>query len=668
MNSLVCGNLNFHSNPQFPLSNSLLHFHSFPLKNRTLPHFPSKRWISISPSPNFSSSASFNTSSAAATTSTGYGGWESDIGGSDHSGESTQLRNFLVSLGIDDRKYVFVFLLGIICALAVARVRVSTIVVFPASVIVFAVGFSFGFVRRGSVSEIIVSPPSKRSGKDDNFKVCLKKLRNLMESFDGFDTKLNNLKNRIKSAVYNDEISVVDLESYVKVIDSMRESASLGKVVVEGCIENIGVLGNLGESNGELVENQKSSRRRKEVGNIGFDLSQFLAGLFGENFVGLKPNRLKGSIERDAKEMKTNNKTEGNHSPAGEEFLDFVTDDNKPVKNHPKVDKLGDAARNIRTFPENGKMDLVEMDRRAERLHENEEYSYQNHRFRTMNDHRFSLNTGHRNATETWASYDSLHDSVNFSVSVKRTESEASFHQEQILRNSREAYLPSRSRENNETFRSNVREAMEYPEDLSNSQFTHKGEKGYSSSSTLSDDVQFDKYLAETNGLLKQARESLRSGCDEDRAEVKLYKSAELLSKAIAMKPMSLLAIGQLGNTYLLHGEVKLKVSRELRTLLTGSEPLSFEKWGNVLKGLGDQVSSKDKIASLLVNVCEECEELLIEAGKRYRMALSIDASDTRALYNWGLALSFRAQLIADIGPVSILLDKIGFQICKYCF
>ncbi|KAI9198961.1 hypothetical protein LWI28_025102 [Acer negundo] len=38
-------------------------------------------------------------------------------------------------------------------------------------------------------------------------------------------------------------------------------------------------------------------------------------------------------------------------------------------------------------------------------------------------------------------------------------------------------------------------------------------------------------------------------------------------------------------------------------------------------------------------------------AGRKYRFVLSIDGNDVRALYNWGLALSFRAQLIADIGP-----------------
>ncbi|XP_058083527.1 protein HLB1-like [Magnolia sinica] len=169
-------------------------------------------------------------------------------------------------------------------------------------------------------------------------------------------------------------------------------------------------------------------------------------------------------------------------------------------------------------------------------------------------------------------------------------------------------------------------------------------------SSTISDDEEFNMHMKKATGLLKHARECLTSRVDEEKAEIVLYKSASLLSKAIAMKPMSLRAVGQLGNTFLLHGELKLRISRELRTLLSRSDS-SDERGPRVQPPGSKKVVSKDKVALLLVDACEECEQLLVEAGRRYRMALSIDGNDIRALYNWGLALSFRAQLIADIGP-----------------
>lgn len=55
-------------------------------------------------------------------------------------------------------------------------------------------------------------------------------------------------------------------------------------------------------------------------------------------------------------------------------------------------------------------------------------------------------------------------------------------------------------------------------------------------------------------------------------------------------------------------------------------------------------------LESTLQDVGEECEQLLVEAGRKYRLALSMDRTDMRALYNWGLALCYRGQLIAEEG------------------
>ncbi|RWR79427.1 hypothetical protein CKAN_00799900 [Cinnamomum micranthum f. kanehirae] len=180
------------------------------------------------------------------------------------------------------------------------------------------------------------------------------------------------------------------------------------------------------------------------------------------------------------------------------------------------------------------------------------------------------------------------------------------------------------------------------------------------SSSTVSGD-EFTRHLKEANGLLKKAREDLMAQVDDEMTEILLCKSASLLSRALKMEPTSLQAVGQLGNTFLLHGELKLKKSRELRALLSRSDCSSTEKGSRVRPEiLKYEGLSKDKVTSVLVDVCEECEELLIEAGRKYRMALSIDGNDVRALYNWGLALSFRGQLIADVGPEAALdADKV---------
>ncbi|XP_051206222.1 uncharacterized protein [Lolium perenne] len=167
-----------------------------------------------------------------------------------------------------------------------------------------------------------------------------------------------------------------------------------------------------------------------------------------------------------------------------------------------------------------------------------------------------------------------------------------------------------------------------------------------------SDAEEFSRNVKEAAEILRKARECMMARDDEEAADALLYRSASLLSTAVALRPTSLAAVGQLGNTYLLHGELKLKISRELRTLLANSGAyLSGRERVSRSRKLDRRILNRDNISSALVDVCEECESLLVEAGRSYRMAVSIDSGDVKALYNWGLALTFRGQLLADIGP-----------------
>ncbi|KAF7112034.1 hypothetical protein CFC21_111972 [Triticum aestivum] len=167
-----------------------------------------------------------------------------------------------------------------------------------------------------------------------------------------------------------------------------------------------------------------------------------------------------------------------------------------------------------------------------------------------------------------------------------------------------------------------------------------------------SDAEEFSRNVKEAAEILRKARECMMARDDEEAADTLLYRSARLLSTAVALRPTSLVAVGQLGNTYLLHGELKLKISRELRTLLANSGAyLNGRERVSQSRKLDRRILNRESISSALVGVCEECESLLVEAGRSYRTAVSIDSGDVKALYNWGLALIFRGQLLADIGP-----------------
>ena len=140
MQALISVNPINYSNPKFSPTKFLFDFPSLSRESRSLFRFTRRKWLQ-SHETHIICSASASCTSASAS----YGGWDELklVSDSERSGESDQFRNFLVSVGIDDRKHIFVFLLGLVCALAISRVRVSSIVVFPASVLVFAIGFSW---------------------------------------------------------------------------------------------------------------------------------------------------------------------------------------------------------------------------------------------------------------------------------------------------------------------------------------------------------------------------------------------------------------------------------------------------------------------------------------------------------------------------------------------
>ena len=56
------------------------------------------------------------------------------------------LYSFLISIGFIDGKNIFVFLFGFVSALSISMVKVSFMILLPASVLVFAFGFAVGFL------------------------------------------------------------------------------------------------------------------------------------------------------------------------------------------------------------------------------------------------------------------------------------------------------------------------------------------------------------------------------------------------------------------------------------------------------------------------------------------------------------------------------------------
>ncbi|KAI3456317.1 hypothetical protein Pfo_012980 [Paulownia fortunei] len=602
--------------------------------------------------------------SAASPQSLSYGGWDDfqRMGDSVHSGESNQFHNILSSLGIGDKKSVFVYLFGFVCALAISRVKVSSIMVFPACAIVFALGLSVGLVKGGHSKELRLNENRKKL-IDDTFSGFIEKWRNLGDNLKGYNAKVLNLKNGIRRSIECNQVTVSDLEGYIDVIESADISFRNTIDVVESCIQSI--LG--GNQEREGVSNHESGRRRKKLGGNGLNFSQYFHGLFKGKFDGPKPGNMEGSGKMELMDVEVNNQKlanilaapvkerslNGNLENKSASMLDNPSDNTVRAQNRVKNFVDGTQMENIAV--ENEKTNVTETNDTAKAVFDQTIRGYQNKTSRHVNNQRVYLKD-YQDEIETMSSHNDSYNSVDVSIRMNHIKTSASFghQQKHETLNRNYSHLENTEEDQQESRRYSYRKETFSPKkrpSVANQEFAHENVFGSSPSSVLGNDLEFNRYLAEANNLLKDAKGCLTQQVDDGRAEHALHKSAILLSKAIDMRPMSLLAVGQLGNTYLLHGELKLKMSRELRSLLVRTDPLPVEEWGKVINRFDDQLANKDKITSALVNVCEESEELLIKAGRKYKLALSIDGNDMRALYNWGLALTFRAQLIADIGP-----------------
>lgn len=607
------------------------------------------------------------------------------------------MRSFLISLGIYDRKHAYLFVLGFLSALAASRVRVSSMAVLPVSVVVFVVGFSAGVVQSTTGSGSI-----RNVGKNGvDFRFSEEKLRDLGAVLEELEVKISDLKNGLEGGIDSNQLERSKMNTFLDNIEYIRVTIGHGKKTVESLAAG-DVLNDhtASDREGGKKLNQKSIQKRRELGAIALDLVQYFGSLFLENMTAIRPPKGKDSTTKgEAKEQVASlvkditipnatseaskiddkgsialpSKSPDNYGVEGSKVLFGSTEGNgsemvrtvKMVTDHgTEAAKLGKKSSHSRDDGYSNHMLAYdeELNSLNASLHfTSKQGSYQKtifmHNYGQIMQNDMQDSAAHHTSGRTTKSMDFF------------TESETSALLEQSFEICQKSYLDSLGSDSKkakveQTSSSGSKEADVKFEDQPVRQSVHGNgmEEGHtSSSSMLSSDDEFNRNVKEASELLKQARKCMMNQADEERADAILYKSARLLSTAVALKPVSLLAVGQLGNTYLLHGELKLKISQELRTLLSRSDTMLSGKGRRLqFKKLDTRIVSRENITSVLTNVCEECEELLVEAGRKYRMALSIDRNDVRALYNWGLALSFRAQLIADIGPdAAVDADKV---------
>ncbi|KAG6507012.1 uncharacterized protein LOC121980733 isoform X1 [Zingiber officinale] len=597
-----------------------------------------------------------------------YGGWDDPdlLDESYRSGKFDSVRNLLASFGINERKHGFLFLLGFLSALAVSRARISSMAILPVSVVIFVAGFSAG-----------MSQASAASGSIWDFDV---KIKDVSEFLKDMDEKVSDLGNGLAEGVQSNRIEKSRLKDYVDILKYVRSRIVHAQRTLDDSASVVNVDEQTDFEQGKK-SSQKPSRNRRELGMIAFDILQFFGNILQENFTVLKPSQERNAInkvELSEQGVSVVEKTEASDIAASTVISGNGVNLSSKKSVNPNLEKSQEPLRvaegaaadqnsgsvsDVKKFEDTGdqryKDDMLPFDEEN-----NPNASF---RFKTKKEHYQKMVFRHHYED---AIQNDGHTSMGSNSNQKATknidffkETAESLMLEQKFEVHNKSYLHS-----DEYHGSNLKDESissigsnnQFGNDLSGSGVktdypidgVRKGKIASSFSSTHSTDGDFDQNVQEASELLRQARIYMKSQTDEAALDALLYRSEKLLSVAVHLKPMSLLAVGQLGNAYLLHGELKLKISKQLRALLSKSDVILNEK-STVLRGkkLDTRILSRDNLTSALTDVCEECEELLGKAGRKYRMALTIDGSDIRALYNWGLALSYRAQLIADIGP-----------------
>ncbi|XP_020115241.1 uncharacterized protein LOC109729037 [Ananas comosus] len=615
-----------------------------------------------------------------------YGGWDDVelVDGSDRSGKVDSIRSFLVSLGVHEGKHGFLFVLGFISAFAVSRVRVSPVVVVPISVLVFVAGFAAGSTQKSIVSR-----------NDSEIRAYDEKHRNLRAILNEVEVKISDLRNGLENIRNSGQLDLSKIKNLVEVVEHIGIKVGYGRKFVEFSNPGDVLDDNMDiESERWKKSNQKTGQKKTKFEAIAVDLVQYLGGLIKENINEFKPSKSKDGGNKQELSDQPSLIREKNINSADAMKGNAIANDNssnpslvETVKNKLEQDEVFSGKTERKALDKLNSGEELPFDTTQDVINEMKNSESRGKRYSSDmlsydeegNDLNMSLHFMSKQASfermvikHRYGQMikSDIHDPADYGTNprarettrnmdfFKKSEELSQVEQTLEIRNSNKLKAEQIG---GTTFRKAKPKAnSEYRlEQAPNADVTEK--EVVSSSPTVSSDEEFNQNVKKATELLKRARGCMASKADEETADALLYKTARLLSTAVALKPTSLLAVGQLGNTFLLHGELKLKVSRELRTLLSRSDVyLRRERPSILLKKLDRNILSRESVASVLVDVCEECEGLLVEAGRKYRIALSIDGTDVKALYNWGLALSFRAQLIADIGPEAALdADKV---------
>lgn len=157
-------------------------------------------------------------------------------------------------------------------------------------------------------------------------------------------------------------------------------------------------------------------------------------------------------------------------------------------------------------------------------------------------------------------------------------------------------------------------------------------------------DLEYQGLIEDGRALYKEALKVLEGKLEIGIAENLFQQSIEILERAVSRSPgmREIEAMEECGNALFGFGEMKLRSVQDFGSLLWGSgrQALDIREW--------PEGGNEENLEIFIGELAQDCEDLLVQAGRMYRSVLSVQPGHGKALLNWGLALSFRAELLLE--------------------
>jgi hypothetical protein len=184
----------------------------------------------------------------------------------------------------------------------------------------------------------------------------------------------------------------------------------------------------------------------------------------------------------------------------------------------------------------------------------------------------------------------------------------------------------------------------------------------------------FERLMSVGCALLTEGEQGLDGGLEVGIAERMLKEASFIFASASSIDSSNPKPISALGNTLLTRGKLKLLLMEELREIIADSNANTGRyvksrranpNRKNQRVNVDDDVYQKGidgSIRNMIPKVCDDCEGLLVEAGRKYHALLLMNKRDEHAMFCWGQALFFRGRLVGAHD------QKVNIQLYVFCF